>query len=63
VFDLFFTTRPDGTGLGLATVKKSIESHGGTVAVAYTGPRGTAFRIELPASAGSAPSVRAAASR
>ena len=49
VFDLFFTTRPDGTGLGLATVKKIIESHGGTVAVAYTGPRGTAFRIELPA--------------
>ena len=49
VFDLFFTTRPDGTGLGLATVKKIIESHGGTVAVAYSGPSGTAFRIELPA--------------
>jgi signal transduction histidine kinase len=49
VFDLFFTTRPDGTGLGLATVKKIIESHGATVEVAYTGPSGTAFRIELPA--------------
>ena len=63
VFDLFFTTRPDGTGLGLATVKKIIESHGGTVAVAYTGPAGTAFRIELPASAGSAPSIRGAGNR
>lgn len=62
VFDLFFTTRPDGTGLGLATVKKIIESHGGTVAVAYTGPSGTAFRIELPAATGSAGPIRGAVS-
>lgn len=57
VFDLFFTTRPDGTGLGLATVKKIIESHGGTVAVAHTGADGTAFRIELPAASGAAASA------
>lgn len=49
VFDLFFTTRPEGTGIGLATVKKIIESQGGSVSVARSGPSGTSFRIELPA--------------
>jgi len=49
VFELFFTTRPDGTGMGLATVKKIVESHGGQVDVTRTGPDGTTFRIEVPA--------------
>lgn len=49
VFDLFFTTRPDGTGMGLAMVKKIVESHGGRVSVSRNGPTGTTFRIELPA--------------
>ena len=48
VFELFFTTRPDGTGMGLATVKKIVESHGGQVDVTRTGPDGTTFRIEVP---------------
>lgn len=47
VFDLFFTTRPDGTGMGLATVKKIVEAHGGTLELERTGPEGTVFRIEL----------------
>jgi len=47
VFDLFFTTRPEGTGMGLATVKKIIEAHNGMLEVLRTGPEGTAFRIVL----------------
>ena len=47
VFDLFFTTRPDGTGLGLATVKRIIEAHGWTLELERTGDDGTLFRIEL----------------
>jgi signal transduction histidine kinase len=47
VFDLFFTTRPDGTGMGLATVKKIVEAHGGALGLERTGPEGTVFRIEF----------------
>ena len=52
VFDLFFTTHPQGTGMGLATVKKSVEAHGGRVEVERTGPGGTAIRLELPRATG-----------
>ncbi|MEE8556730.1 MAG: ATP-binding protein [Myxococcota bacterium] len=47
VFDLFFTSHPEGTGMGLATVQKIIEAHGGALELQRTGPDGTAFRIEL----------------
>jgi signal transduction histidine kinase len=47
LFDLFFTTRPDGTGIGLPTVKKIIELHGGTIELEHSGPDGTVFRITL----------------
>jgi signal transduction histidine kinase len=48
VFDLFFTTRAEGTGLGLAMVKKIVERQGGSVALESSGPSGTVFRIDLP---------------
>jgi signal transduction histidine kinase len=48
VFELFFTTRADGTGLGLAMVKKIVERQGGSVALESSGPSGTVFRIDLP---------------
>ena len=47
VFDLFFTTHPEGTGMGLATVKKIIEAHNGTLELLRTGPEGTMFRVDL----------------
>lgn len=50
LFDLFFTTRREGSGVGLPTVKKIVELHGGRVEVEHTGPDGTAFRITLPRS-------------
>ncbi len=52
VFDLFFTTRADGTGMGLATVKKIVELNGGRIALESTGPGGTVFRVDLPQPAG-----------
>ncbi len=47
VFDLFFTTHPEGTGMGLATVKKIIEAHDGTLDLLRTGSDGTVFRVDL----------------
>jgi two-component system sensor histidine kinase HydH len=51
VFDLFFTTRRAGTGVGLATVKRIIEALGGVISLAPqqgVPPLGTCFEIELP---------------
>lgn len=51
IFDLFYTTKPRGTGFGLATVKKIVERHGGRIEAANRPGRGAAFRISLPAPA------------
>lgn len=48
VFDAFFTTKPGGTGLGLAIVARSVEEHGGRVAVWSDPNVGTRFTIRLP---------------
>jgi PAS domain S-box-containing protein len=49
VFNPFFTTKAEGTGMGLALVHRIVTAHGGSVRlVAQEGP-GTAFEIELPA--------------
>ena len=47
IFSLFFTTKTDGTGLGLPMVKKIVESHGGTVAF-RSQPGCTRFTVVLP---------------
>lgn len=48
IFTPFFTTRSDGTGLGLAVVQSIIHAHGGQVRLGErTGP-GTKFEIQLP---------------
>lgn len=52
LFEPFFTTRPDGTGMGLPTVRKVIERMGGEVALEATSEAGTTFRVVLPAAAG-----------
>ncbi len=48
VFDAFFTTKPQGTGLGLATVVQIVEEHGGTVTFTSEPNVRTEFRIHLP---------------
>lgn len=55
-FDLFFTTKPDGTGLGMALTRSVIDLHGGSLDVQSALGRGTRVRVRLPVGAGSLPS-------
>ncbi len=48
IFDPFYTTKNNGTGLGLPMVKRTVNAHGGVVTVASTKGNGTTFRIYLP---------------
>jgi two-component system sensor histidine kinase HydH len=49
MFEVFFSTKPGGSGLGLPTVKKIVEAHGGTIACESEPGKGTRFRLNLPA--------------
>ena len=48
IFDPYFTTKPGGTGLGLASVHSIIKKHGGHVEVRSLVGRGTDFTFHLP---------------
>jgi two-component system, NtrC family, sensor histidine kinase HydH len=47
-FRPFVTTKPGGTGLGLATAKKIVQAHGGTIELQSEPGRGTKFTIRVP---------------
>jgi len=53
LFDPFITTKTNGSGLGLALVAKIVGEHGGVIEC-ESGPRGTTFRILMPAWKGEA---------
>lgn len=48
VFDLYFSTKPKGSGIGLSMVFRTIQMHDGEIEVQSTPGKGTTFRILLP---------------
>ena len=48
IFDLYFTTKQDGTGLGLSLVHRIVTEHGGHIDVDSQEGHGAKFTIRLP---------------
>jgi signal transduction histidine kinase len=48
IFNAFFTTKPNGTGMGLRISRSIIESHGGRLWATDNSPRGAVFHLTLP---------------
>ncbi|MCP3860523.1 MAG: response regulator [Phycisphaeraceae bacterium] len=48
IFDPYFTTKPDGSGLGLTVAYSIVDKHGGSIRVSSARGSGTTFRIHLP---------------
>lgn len=49
IFDRYFTTKTEGTGLGLAVVDRIVKAHGGFVSVKSEVGKGATFLVDLPA--------------
>ena len=63
VFSPFFTTKSDGTGLGLAVTKKIVDDHGGRIECASLEGRGSTFTIYLPLHRGAGAHILSSPSR
>lgn len=61
IFEPYFTTKPEGSGLGLATSQAIIEQHGGRIDVASSPGQGTTFLVFLPEGDGGAVASRVGA--
>ncbi len=61
LFEPFFTTRRDGTGLGLAVCYGIVTAHGGRIEAAPNPSGGTVMRVALPAESAATPSQQAPA--
>ncbi len=48
IFDLFYTTKAAGTGIGLPIARKIVEAHGGSIDVSSRSGEGTTFTVYLP---------------
>jgi signal transduction histidine kinase len=54
IFNAFFTTKPQGSGMGLAISHSIVESHGGRLWASSHDGRGAAFHFTLPTVVGEA---------
>jgi len=66
IFELYFTTKPKGSGIGLAMTYRILQLHGGAMEVRSNADpnsveRGTTFTFRLPIAAGAATESRKAA--
>jgi signal transduction histidine kinase len=48
-FEAFYTTKPDGLGMGLSICRSIIEAHGGQMWAAANVPQGAVFQFTIPA--------------
>ena len=48
IFNAFFTTKPQGTGMGLSISRSIVESHSGRLWATDNSPRGAIFYVSLP---------------